>query len=255
MGPTIDAVALCTPPQVRQRPGGDGAGRRQACACWKSRRAPPWPRSSRCSLPRGRRGARCLPTWHSRYAPAVEPARQLLAGRADQFGPDHLEGRRAGLASRAGLDLGAGRARRVRSRHQCAVDPDPYPAAAPVRHLGRSCISRQSRCADRRQPCVVDAQGLQIAAEFDFRQTGPQSWDIEIETDGGPVTFSHGGRKLRVGDRQHVDAAQGRISRRSIAASVELAVSGDSDVDLAPLQLVADAFLLGRRRTVEPFED
>ncbi len=35
----------------------------------------------------------------------------------------------------------------------------------------------------------------------------------------------------------------------------ELAASGGSDVDLAPLQLVADAFLLGRRRTVEPFED
>ena len=32
-------------------------------------------------------------------------------------------------------------------------------------------------------------------------------------------------------------------------------VAGESDVDLAPFQLVADAFLLGRRRTVEPFED
>ena len=30
---------------------------------------------------------------------------------------------------------------------------------------------------------------------------------------------------------------------------------GESDVDLAPLQLVADAFMLGRRRTVEPFKD
>jgi hypothetical protein len=36
---------------------------------------------------------------------------------------------------------------------------------------------------------------------------------------------------------------------------VELTATGTSDVDLAPLRLVADAFLLGRRRTVEPFED
>jgi D-galactose 1-dehydrogenase len=35
----------------------------------------------------------------------------------------------------------------------------------------------------------------------------------------------------------------------------ELVSGGGSDVDLTPLQLVADAFLLGRRHTVEPFED
>ena len=56
------------------------------------------------------------------------------------------------------------------------------------------------------------------------------------------------------GDRQHVDAAKAEypaLYRRFR----ELAASGECDVDLAPLQLVADAFLLGRRRTVEPFED
>lgn len=33
----------------------------------------------------------------------------------------------------------------------------------------------------------------------------------------------------------------------------ELAARGETDLDLAPLTLVADAFLLGRRHTVEPF--
>ena len=46
---------------------------------------------------------------------------------------------------------------------------------------------------------------------------------------------------------------------RNIAALyrrfVELTATGASDVDLAPLVHVADAFLLGRRRDVEPFED
>jgi D-galactose 1-dehydrogenase len=36
---------------------------------------------------------------------------------------------------------------------------------------------------------------------------------------------------------------------------VELAATSTSDVDLSPLRLVADAFLLGSRRIVEPFED
>ena len=36
---------------------------------------------------------------------------------------------------------------------------------------------------------------------------------------------------------------------------IELAETGSSDVDLTPLRLVADAFLLGRRSIVESFED
>jgi D-galactose 1-dehydrogenase len=35
---------------------------------------------------------------------------------------------------------------------------------------------------------------------------------------------------------------------------VGLTSKGECDVDLAPLQIVADAFLLGRRRNVEAFE-
>ena len=52
---------------------------------------------------------------------------------------------------------------------------------------------------------LSDAQGLKIAAEFDFRQTGPQSWDIDLETDGGPVTLSMGGGKV---------AGRGQAARR-----------------------------------------
>jgi D-galactose 1-dehydrogenase len=36
---------------------------------------------------------------------------------------------------------------------------------------------------------------------------------------------------------------------------VEITATGESDVDLTPLRLVADAFLLGRRNVVEAFED
>jgi D-galactose 1-dehydrogenase len=99
-----------------------------------------------------------------------------------------------------------------------------------------------------------DAEGLPIEAEFDFRQTGPQSWDIHVDTDSGPVTLSSGGARLIAGDKQLVDAADAEYAglyRRF----VELAATGETDVDLAPFQLVADAFMLGRRRTVGPFDD
>jgi D-galactose 1-dehydrogenase len=96
--------------------------------------------------------------------------------------------------------------------------------------------------------------GLPISAEFDFRQTGPQSWDIHLDTDSGQVTLSSGGAKLSAGGVQHVVAAEAEypgLYRRF----VQLAATGESDADLAPLQLVADAFMLGRRHIVEPFED
>ena len=76
-----------------------------------------------------------------------------------------------------------------------------------------------------------------------------------VDTDGGPVTLSMGGARL-AGRGQAAGRCRGRrISPGSIAASANSPRPASTDVDLAPLQLVADAFLLGRRRIVEPFED
>ena len=34
-----------------------------------------------------------------------------------------------------------------------------------------------------------DETGLPIRAEFDWRQTGPQTWDIRVETEAGRLTL------------------------------------------------------------------
>lgn len=94
---------------------------------------------------------------------------------------------------------------------------------------------------------------MPIHAEFDFRQAGPPSWDILCETEAGPVTLSKGGRQLRDRDGLVVDAADDEypaLYRRFVA----LTSGGKTDVDLTPLRLVADSFMLGRRRLVEAFE-
>src|SRR6202012_862993 len=100
---------------------------------------------------------------------------------------------------------------------------------------------------------MADADGLAIKASFDFRQPGQQTWDIRLETDRGPVLLSGGGARLFDGDKVVVDASKAEYPQlyRRFA---ELTSRGECDVDLAPLQLVADAFLLGRRRAVEAFE-
>ncbi len=252
-GPDIDAVAICTPPQVRQAQAAIALAAGKHVLLEKPPGATVAEIAPLSAVARAS-GHTLFAAWHSRYAPAVEPARQWLAGR--QINSVRIiwkEDVRVWHPGQAWIFAPGGLG---------VFDPGINALSILTRILPQPLFVTSADLAfpaNRDAPIAAslalsDPQGLKIAAEFDFRQTGPQSWDIEIETDGGLVSFSHGGRKLKVGDRQHVDAAKAEypaLYRRFR----ELAVSGESDVDLAPLQLVADAFLLGRRRTVEPFED
>jgi D-galactose 1-dehydrogenase/L-arabinose 1- dehydrogenase len=92
-----------------------------------------------------------------------------------------------------------------------------------------------------------------VSAEFDFLQTGPQTWDIEVDTDAGTMVLSMGGSILRLpGEppREAADTEYPGLYRRF----AELVATGKSDVDLRPLQLVADAFLIAERTTGDAFE-
>jgi D-galactose 1-dehydrogenase len=101
---------------------------------------------------------------------------------------------------------------------------------------------------------LSDSTGMIVDAEFDFRQTGEQTWDIIVDTDAGQLKLRHGGSMMQI-DEQTVDippSAEYPLLYRQFA---ELVRDGKADVDLVPFQLVADAFLLGRREIVEPFSE
>ena len=252
-GPPVDAVALCTPPQVRH------AQAAMALAAGKHVMLEKPPGATVGEIKPLMNAATAaqrtlFATWHSRFAPAVEPARQLLAGR--QVTAIRISWKEDVRVWHPGQDWiwqpgGLG-----------VFDPGINALSILTRVLPQPLFVTAAELAfpaNRDAPIAAtlalgDAEGLPISAEFDFRQTGPQSWDIHFDTDGGPVILSSGGARLTAGGRQLVDAADAEYAglyRRFL----ELAATGESDVDLAPLQLVADAFLLGRRRTVEPFED
>lgn len=99
-----------------------------------------------------------------------------------------------------------------------------------------------------------DRTGLAVDAEFDWRQTGPQSWDIEADTDQGRMLLSGGGSVLSVDGTIRMQAPEAEYPElyRRFASLVADKVS---DCDLAPLQHVADAFMLGKRKFVEEFHD
>lgn len=102
--------------------------------------------------------------------------------------------------------------------------------------------------------------GACISAVFDWRQEGDQTWMIEAETDDGVLLLTEGGARLSInGETAAEPDADGNPLLgeypRLYANMAKLVRDGGIDMDLAPMTLVADAFLLGRRVTVEPFEE
>jgi D-galactose 1-dehydrogenase len=79
-GVTVDAVAICTPPQVRHRLAAEALGFGLHVLLEKPPGANLAEVASLVDLAAGA-GLTIFAAWHSRYAAGVEPARQWLAGR------------------------------------------------------------------------------------------------------------------------------------------------------------------------------
>jgi D-galactose 1-dehydrogenase len=121
--------------------------------------------------------------------------------------------------------------------------------------------ARLSVPSNRQQPIAADLTFVseppadQLTANFDWRQTGPQTWDIEVRTRAGTtLLLSDGGASLTV-DGQRVQTAPEREYPDLYARFAELIETGASDMDLRPFELVADAFLCAERASVNPFEE
>ncbi|GLS88200.1 galactose 1-dehydrogenase [Cypionkella aquatica] len=94
-----------------------------------------------------------------------------------------------------------------------------------------------------------------VTADFDWRQTGPQTWDIEVETDHGPMALRMGGNVLEINGKPAggENTIMGEYPAL-YARMAELVARGASEVDLAPMVHVADALTLGRRIETEAFD-
>lgn len=251
-GVSVDAVSLCTPPQVRyalaatalakglhvflEKP--PGATLAEVAAL--ERQAAP-------------SGATLFAGWHSRYAAAVEPARAWLAGkRILSVRITWREDVRVWHPGQAWIWEPGGLG---------VFDPGINALSIATRILPRPFFLTEATLdipANRAAPIAADLRfrdtdGTPIAMDLDWRQTGPQSWDIEVETDAGLCRLSRGGAELVLPDG-NVEA-EDREYPGLYARFAALIDSGTSDVDTDPLRLVADAFLRGRRNAVEPFHD
>jgi D-galactose 1-dehydrogenase len=98
-----------------------------------------------------------------------------------------------------------------------------------------------------------DGLPADLKADFDWRQEGEQTWDITTRlADGRVLKLSKGGSRLEIDGQLMVEEPPAEYEAIYEHFSVLLA-RRQSDVDVAPLRLVADAFLVGNWKSCEPF--
>lgn len=191
-------------------------------------------------------------TWHSREAAAVEPARAWLAGRTiRRVAIDWKEDVRVWHPGQEWIwEPGIG-----------VFDPGINALSVVTRLLPGALLLDRARLrfpANKAAPIAADlslrgADGAPVAVAFDFDQRGPQSWDIVIETDRGTLALGEGASKMAV-DGAPVAVPDVPEYARLYQRFAELVAARESDTDLSPFRLVADAFLLGERETVGAFD-
>lgn len=253
--PEIGVVSLCAPPQVRfaQAKAALEAGRHVLLE------KPPGATLAEVETLRAiaaRMDRVLFATWHSRYADGVAPAKRWLAQR--KIGAVKITWRedvRVWHPGQTWIWRAGGFGVFDPGVNALSILTEILPAPA---HLTAAELEFPSNCDApiAARLSFEGADGAQIAADFDFRQEGPQTWDIEIETDGGRLTLREGGAALFIDGAEHrsTDALSTEYGRL-YAQFAELLADGRSDVDLSPLRHVADAFMLGRRIETDPFHD
>lgn len=249
----LDAVALCLPP-----------GPRHAAALAALRAGkhvllekPPGATLSELddlNAAAQAQGVSLFATWHSRFAAGVAEAKAWLYGRKIRsVRVDWKEDVRRWHPGQAWIWEPAGFG---------VFDPGINALSIVTEILPMPLFLTAATLAfpqNRAQPIAAelsfaDADGDRASASFDWRQTGPQTWDIVVSTEAGDLVLQSGGARLMIDGKTRVDgrdAEYAGIYRRF----ADLIAARQSDIDVRPLRHVADAFMLGRHQFVEPFED
>ena len=252
--PDLDAVAVCTPPLPRH------AIARAALLAGKHvllEKPPAATLSEVADLARlaHEHGRVLFATWHSRFNAAVAAAKRRLAGQS--VAEMHVEWREDVRKWHPGQDWiwqpgGFG-----------VFDPGINALSIVTEILPDPVFIRRSELrvpANRDAPIAAGLEfasgreGAALRAEFDWRHTEHETWQITLCTEAGTrLALTDGGSRLEVDGT--VVAEEARDEYGGIYARFDaLLREGRSEVDARPFELVADAFMLGRRVEVEPFE-
>lgn len=197
------------------------------------------------------RGLTLYATWHSRMAHAVAPAKAWLADTTVRQA--HITWREDVRKWHPGQDwvfqpggMGVFDPGINALSILTEILPGPF-------HLTRATLEFPE---NRQTPIAARLTFTnQVTADFDWRQEGPQTWDIEVVTDKGNLALRMGGNVLEIEGKPV--AGENTIMGEYpalYARMADLVRNGNSEVDLAPMIHVADALTLGERITTAAFD-
>ena len=194
-------------------------------------------------------GVTLYTTWHSRMANGVAPAKAWLADK--EITGAHISWKEDVRRWHPGQNWvfepgGMGVFDPGSNALSIITEILPMPI-----HLQSAELLFPSNCDT---PIAAQLQWTEnVTGDFDWRQEGPQSWDITVETTaGGQLALHDGGARLLI-DGAEVAAGEDREYPALYDRMAELVRTGTSEVDVSPMIHVADALTLGKRVTVDPF--
>lgn len=251
--PDLDAVILCQPPQARYHAA------RQALLAGKHvfLEKPPGATVSEVealiALAKAQ-NVTLYASWHSRYAAAVAQAKAWIAQRRiERISIQWREDVRHWHPGQPWIWEAGGFGVFDPGINALSILTEIVPE--PVTLLSASLEVPSNKDAPIGATlAMATASGAPIDTVFDWRQTGPQTWDIAVDTDNGSLLLSEGGNMLRLDGEVQMQAPDEEyfaMYRRF----VDLVATRTIDADIAPLRLVADAFLCGRHCPTAIFED
>lgn len=249
----LDAVVLCTPPQIRRAQ----ASRALEAGLHVFLEKPPG--ASVAELAgltqlSAENNTTLFASWHSRFAAAVAPAREWLADSVitsmDIIWKEDVRDWHPGqqwIWAAGGLGV---------------FDPgiNALSIATEIMPHGLFVTHATLQFPDNCQTPIAAEVGLSDGSDtpmhlaLDWRQPGPPTCTIDIQTDKGHLQIADGGKTLRIDDV--IQVQDDDIEYAGLYAHfAELIAHGRSDHDFLPFQLAADAFLLGQREVVASFYD
>lgn len=252
----VDAVAICTPPHVRY------ALAREALAAGKHVLLEKPPAATLAEMHDLEAAARAagrtiFAAWHSRFNGAVAAAKARLRGqKLKRLSVEWKEDVRKWHPGQdwvwdAGnfgvFDPGVNALSILTEIAPCALFVKAATLVYPENRDTPIAAALTFSSAEA-------APGAELSAQFDWRQEGEQSWNIDMATQGGTtLRLTHGGSRLFVNGAAALDAPK-REYEAIYARFAELVQSRESEMDSRPFQLVGDAFLVGARRTTARFD-
>ena len=253
--PSLDAVAVCTPPQARHLIA------RAALEADKHvmlEKPPAATLSELSDLKRlaDAKGLVLMTTWHSQYNDGVDEAKRLLKGKTvTRLFVEWKEDVRKWHPGQAWIFRAGGFGVFDPCINALSIVTKimPEPVAVTSGELFFPKNAEAPIAANLALSCGGRTRGFSV--ETDWRPIEKEIWEITIETaDGMTLKLFSGGARIEVNGKVAVDR-QAEEYEAIYMHFDRLLIAGESYIDAAPFELVADAFMVGKRREVEAFKE